>query len=149
MRSSIKTFTRVKDQQLPHRGPGHPSYKRSEAQRRQAGLCQSPPASFREHYFHHLRSLSILIVRLRLIGRSRSTHALVASHGCPVHSCSSTCLSEDCWLRSLCGAVTKILRYVSLNTLESSNSFRAREVICRDAPIKFAKSCCVIPILTG
>src|ERR1041385_2498900 len=53
-----------------------------------------------------------------------------------------------CWLRSLCGAVTRILRYMSRNTLESSTSLRASHVFCRDAPIRFAKSCCVMFILT-
>ena len=57
--------------------------------------------------------------------------------------------SAKCPLRSLWGAVTRMLRYISRNTLASSNSFSACHVFCREAPIRFARSCCVILILTG
>jgi type I restriction enzyme M protein len=42
---------------------------------------------------------------------------------------------------SRCAAVTKIPPYMSLNTPESSSSLRACHVFCRDAPIRFARSC--------
>lgn len=50
-------------------------------------------------------------------------------------------IGEVCPFRSLCGAITKMLRYMSRNTFESSNSLRACQVFCRDAPIEFARSC--------
>ena len=52
-------------------------------------------------------------------------------------------------LLSLCGFVTKILPYMSRNTLESSNSLSASHVFCLEAPTRFARSCCVMFILTA
>src|ERR1044072_465275 len=124
-----------------------------EPERPHVILCLKNIRAYEEtaQEFGHVHGIeerqALFITRVRSYARGYYTSYRSTSHSVAVAH--PPCLAGDCWFRSLCGAVTKILRYVSLNTLESSNSFRSCQVCCRDAPIKFAKACWVIPIQIG